>query len=168
VDATPPTLLSASTVKAPTQSDLTFRLRFEFTEPIAWTGVLAAASASTGGGAAAAAAAAATAAVNATLQLTDTRLLNLTADAASAALMTFYLPAPSGGAGLVGVPVVAATAFEAWFEAPAGASATVVVPSTSYRDSAGNAGANDADVKVRGEGRRRRVGLPCVFLICWG
>jgi hypothetical protein len=150
-------------VKPPTLSDSTFRLRFEFSEPVAWTSALRAAllanNASSSDGSSSSSgvqpAAAAAPALNETLILTDARLVNLSADTATAAPLTFYVAGGSGGgAAAAAVAAAAASAFEADFEAPAGAAARVVVPGGSYQDGAGNTGATDADVTVRGRAAR--------------
>jgi hypothetical protein len=178
LDATPPRLDSAVATKLPTQADPAFTLRLEFSEPVAWVAAVAAAAAAdtagpgdTAGTPALAAAvlaaagggggAALAAAGNATLWLSDARLVSAAADAAGLVRLTFYLEPPqAAGAGTAAsaappalpasVPVPAASAYDLAFEGPPGGAARVVVPAGSFRDAAGNVGANDGELQVCG------------------
>jgi hypothetical protein len=124
-------------VDLPTASDPSFSVRLEFDSPVAFTAALAAQA----GGAAPAPA-------DAALQLADARLVNVTADAAAAAPLTFYFAQGDAAGRQAAVAATASTAYTLWFEAPLGAAARVGVPGGSYRDAAGNTGATAANLTV--------------------
>lgn len=183
-DAAPPRLLALTLDAAPTSVERAYTLRLEFSEPVVWSSVLAAAAATAGAptvggnitnsttgsgttssgdatagasaGAAAGGGAGAGVGASQTLQLTDARLLNLTADPAAALLLTVQLPAagtgsgsPGGGVGTRALQVAGAAVYFATLSSPPGAAARVVVPGGSYADTAGNTGVVTGDIKVR-------------------